>query len=42
MLPTTSLSDVKQLLAAGLSLADVVIPKTRPADPGQLALFLDA
>ena len=42
VLPTTSLSDVKQLLAAGLSLADVVIPKTRPADPGQLALFLDA
>lgn len=42
VLPTTSLSDVKQLLAAGLSLADVVIPKTRPADPGQLALFPDA
>lgn len=42
VLPTTSLTDVKQLLAAGLSLADVVIPKTRPADPGQLALFLDA
>lgn len=42
VLPTTSLADVKQLLAAGLSLADVIIPKTRPADPGQLALFLDA
>lgn len=42
VLPTTSLADVRQLLAAGLSLADVIIPKTRPADPGQLALFLDA
>ena len=40
--PTTSLSDVKQLLDAGLSLADVVIPKTRPTNPGQLALFADA
>lgn len=40
--PTTSLSDVKQLLDAGLSLADVVIPKTRPTNPGQLALFSDA
>lgn len=42
VLPTASLSDVKQLLDAGLSLADVVIPKTRPANPGQLALFADA
>ncbi len=40
--PTTSLSDVKQLLDAGLSLADVVIPRTRPTNPGQLALFADA
>ena len=42
VVPTSSFSDAKQLLAAGLSLADIVIPKTRPQDPGQLALFLDA
>ncbi len=42
VLPAASLSDVRQLLDAGLSLADVVIPKTRPANPGQLALFADA
>lgn len=42
VLPAASRSDVKQLLDAGLSLAEVVIPKTRPADLGQLVLFLDA
>lgn len=42
VLPATSLSEGKQLLAAGLSLAEVVIPRTRPANPGQLALFADA
>ena len=42
VLPAASRSDVKQLLGAGLSLADVVIPKTRPTDLGQLVLFPDA
>lgn len=42
VLPATSISEVKQLLAAGLSLAEVVIPKTRPTNPEQLALFADA
>lgn len=41
VLPATSLSEVRQLLAAGLSLAEVVIPRTRPTNPGQLALFAD-
>ena len=42
VLPAASRSDVRQLLDAGLSLAEVVIPKTRPADLGQLVLFPDA
>ena len=42
VLPATSISELKQLLAAGLSLAEVVIPKTRPTNPEQLALFADA
>ena len=42
VVPTSSFSDAKQLLAAGLSLAEVVIPKTRPPNPSQLALLLDA
>ena len=42
VLPATSLSEVQQLLAAGLSLAEVVIPRTRPTNPGQLALFADS
>ena len=42
VLSATSISEVKQLLAAGLSLAEVVIPKTRPTNPEQLALFADA
>ena len=39
--PAGSLADVRDLLEGGLSLADVVIPKTRPADARQLALFGD-
>ena len=34
--------DIHDLLAGGLSLADVVIPKTRPEQAGQLTLFGDA
>jgi predicted ATPase len=37
--PAGSLQDVRDLLEGGLSLADIVIPKTRPADARQLALF---
>jgi predicted ATPase len=33
--------DIRDLLDGGLSLADVVIPRTRPARAGQLALFGD-
>ena len=42
VLPATSISEVRQLLAAGLSLAEVVIPRTRPTNLEQLALFADA
>ena len=34
--------DIRDLLEGGLSLADVVIPKTRPAQAAQLTLFGDA
>ncbi|HZP43167.1 MAG TPA: AAA family ATPase [Candidatus Binatia bacterium] len=34
--------DIRDLLEGGLSLADAVIPKTRPAEVGQLTLFGDA
>ena len=34
--------DIRQLLQSGLSLADVVIPKTRPEKVEQLSLFGDA
>jgi hypothetical protein len=36
-----SLQDVRDLLEGGLSLADIVIPRTRPTDARQLALFAD-
>jgi len=37
-----SLQDVRDLLEGGLSLADIVIPKTRPEKAAQLTLFGDA
>lgn len=37
-----SVSEIRRLLDAGLSLAEVVIPRTRSADVTQLALFADA
>ena len=40
--PATSVGEIRQLLDAGLSLAEIVIPRTRPADVTQLALFADA
>ncbi len=39
--PTDSQQDIKDLLQGGLSLADVVIPKTRPEKVEQLSLFGD-
>ena len=40
--PAASLDDIHPLLNGGLSLADAVIPKTRPQGVQQLALFADA
>jgi predicted ATPase len=40
--PASSIGDVKDLLEGGLSLADIVIPKTRPEQAEQLALFAEA
>jgi hypothetical protein len=37
--PTQSLQEIRDLLQGGLSIADVVIPKTRPEKAQQLALF---
>jgi predicted ATPase len=37
--PASSYKDVQTLLAAGASLADAIIPKTRPENADQLALF---
>lgn len=34
--------DIRALLEGGLSLADIVIPRTRPEHAGQLSLFADA
>lgn len=34
--------DIRALLEGGLSLADIVIPRTRPERAGQLSLFADA
>jgi predicted ATPase len=36
-----AVSDIRDLLEGGLSLADVVVPKTRPEHVGQLTLFGD-
>jgi hypothetical protein len=38
----SELSDVKVLLEGGLSLAEALVPETRPKDVWQLALFGDA
>ena len=38
----TSEREIGQLLDAGLSLAEIVMPRTRPADVTQLALFANA
>jgi predicted ATPase len=40
--PASSSRDARDLLGCGLSVADVVIPKTRPARANQLSLFGDA
>jgi len=40
--PTESHQDIRDLLLGGLSLADVVIPKTRPEKVEQLSLFGNA
>jgi hypothetical protein len=37
-----SIEEIRDLLDGGLSLADVVIPRTRPEQAGQLTLFGDA
>ncbi len=39
--PAGSHREIRDLLEGGLSLADVVIPRTRPDDAGQLTLFGD-
>ena len=37
--PATNFQDVRALLEGGLSLADVIMPRTRPESADQLALF---
>ena len=39
--PASSHQDIRDLLEGGLSLADIVIPRTRPERAGQLPLFAD-
>jgi predicted ATPase len=39
--PASSQADIRRLLEGGLSLADVVIPRTRPQQAAQLTLFGD-
>lgn len=39
--PASALSDVADLLQGGMTLAEAIIPKTRPEKAGQLALFAD-
>jgi len=39
--PAGSQQDVRDLLEGGLSLADIVIPRTRPERVGQLTMFED-
>jgi predicted ATPase len=40
--PASSHRDIQDLLEGGLSIADIVIPRTRPEEAGQLPLFGDA
>lgn len=40
--PASSHQDIRDLLEGGLSIADIVIPRTRPEQAGQLPLFGDA
>lgn len=40
--PASSQQDIQDLLEGGLSLADIVIPRTRPEQAGQLPRFGDA
>ncbi len=42
VVPAGSSREVRDLLEGGLSLADIAIPKTRPENAAQLALFGDA
>ena len=42
VVPAGSSREVRDLLKGGLSLADIAIPKTRPENAAQLALFGDA
>lgn len=42
VIPAGSSQEIRDLLEGGLSLADVVIPKTRPEHAAQLTLFGDA
>jgi len=40
--PASSHEDIRDLLEGGMSLAEIVIPRTRPEEAGQLPLFGDA
>lgn len=42
VIPAATVREIRQLLGAGLSLAEIVIPKTRPADVSQLSFFAGA
>ena len=42
VIPAGAHKDARRLLKGGLSLAEVVIPKTRPVNAGQLSFFPDA
>ena len=42
VVPASSNQEVRKLLEGGLSLAEIAIPKTRPKNAAQLALFGDA
>lgn len=39
--PAASLGEIKELLASGLSMAEIVVPRTRPARAEQLSLFVE-
>jgi predicted ATPase len=42
VMPASSQQDIPELLQGGLSIADIVIPRTRPQQASQLSLFSDA